>query len=87
MDGISNPPTEYELLGMNCTAFVVGVCNLGGITLPNALNGVATFYDPLNLVQAMTPSELGASMRKAKANGDSRVKSNPAPTQSHGPCS
>ncbi len=54
-------------------------------TLPNALNGVATFYDPLNLVQAMTPSELGASMREAKANGDSRVKSNPAPTQNHGP--
>lgn len=48
--GVANPPAEYQLFGMNCTAFVVGACSLGGINLPSALNGVAGFYDPLNLV-------------------------------------
>lgn len=86
VDGVANPPHEYQLFVMNCTAFVVGACSLGGINLPSALNGVAGFYDPLNLVQAMTPSGLGASMRDLKANGDNRVKINPSSTVSKGPC-
>jgi hypothetical protein len=84
---ISSPPSTYELFGMNCTAFVVGACSSGNITLPSALNGVAGFSDPLNLVQTMVPAGLGNAMRAAKANGDTRVKTNQATApQSKGAC-
>jgi hypothetical protein len=89
LSGIESPPSTYELLGMNCTAFVVGVCSLGGITLPNAITTVG-LSGPGGATMAMTPGGLGYSMRAAHAKGDSRVASGPTSTgsnpASNGPC-
>lgn len=74
---ISNPPKEYKLLGMNCTAFVFDACNRGGIILPSPWSNIAGFMDPLNVARAMTPAGLGQSMRSLKNNGDNRIKTNP----------
>ncbi|MGN7988135.1 hypothetical protein ACTJKC_12390 [Pedobacter sp. 22226] len=77
LDYISNPPKEYKLLGMNCTAFVFDACNSGGIILPSPWSNIAGFMDPLNVARAMTPAGLGQSMRSLKNNGDNRIKTNP----------
>lgn len=80
---IASPPANYNLFGMNCTAFVVGACSSGGINLPDAMTVIARPLDPAGFVNAMTPAGLGDSMRKAKAAGDNRVK----PTQKVAPTS
>lgn len=89
ISGIESPPSTYQLFGMNCTAFVVGVCSMGGITLPNALTTVG-LSGPGGATMAMTPGGLGSSMRAAHAQGDSRVASGPSSTgnnpASNGPC-
>ena len=90
LSGVANPPSSYQLLGMNCTAFVVSVCGMGGLTLPNATTTVGPPTGPGGSPAAMTPGGLGYSMRAASAQGDGRISSgapstgnNPA---SNGPC-
>ena len=87
--GVENPPSQYDLLEMNCTAFVVGICSSGGISLPNAFTtvGVAGVG---GVTTAMTPGGLGHSMRNAHSQGDNRVSSGPTSVSnnpaSNGPC-
>ncbi|MBB2146496.1 hypothetical protein GM921_13420 [Pedobacter sp. LMG 31464] len=91
ISSIENPPSNYQLLGMNCTAFVVGACAAGGITLPNANTTVGPYPAGSGAATvAMTPGGLGSSMRSAHASGDSRISSGASSTgnnpASNGPC-
>lgn len=87
--GVENPPSQYDLLEMNCTAFVVGICSSGGISLPNAFTTVGV-AGAGGVTTAMTPGGLGHSMRNAHAQGDNRVSSGPTSVSnnpaSNGPC-
>lgn len=93
LNGIANPPSQYTLLGMNCTAFVSNVCSLGGLSTPSPITTVGV-TPPITMgagpVFAMTPGGLGYSMRAAQTNGDSRISSGPTSTSnnpvSNGPC-
>jgi len=73
---VFNPPSIYELMGMNCTYFVIEACKAGGISLPSAWPNVAGFMDPLNAINVMTPAGLAQSMRQIKNQGDNRIKYN-----------
>lgn len=35
LSSVGDPPVQYTLLGMNCTAFVVEACSQGNLTLPS----------------------------------------------------
>jgi len=89
LTALENPPSNYDLLGMNCTAFVVGVCASGGISLPNAYTTVGV-AGPGGVTTAMTPGGLGYSLRNAHSQGDNRVSSGPTSVgnnpASNGPC-
>ncbi|MCZ4225451.1 hypothetical protein [Pedobacter rhodius] len=89
LNGIENPPSDYDLLEMNCTVFVVGICSSGGISLPNALTTVGV-AGAGGITTSMTPGGLGYGMRNAHSQGDNRVSSGPTSTGnnpvSNGPC-
>ena len=81
---INNSPKEYDLMAMNCTAFVVGTCKTGGIILPNAYTTVG-LSGPGGTSYAMTPGGLGKAMRDLQ--NDNRINKTPSKVpQGKGSC-
>jgi hypothetical protein len=82
---IANPPGTYDLSRFNCTDFVIGACQAGGITLPNASSVTGLNGATMSLEHSNTPGGLGGSLQNMQ--GQPGVSnSNGTTPNSHGPC-
>jgi hypothetical protein len=82
---IANPPGTYDLSSFNCTDFVIGACQSGNISLPNASSIVGFNGATLSPEYSNTPAGLGTSLRNMQ--GKPGVSNSDGTTpNSHGPC-
>ncbi|WDF80751.1 hypothetical protein PQ469_12110 [Mucilaginibacter sp. KACC 22773] len=81
---ISNPPSTYDIITMNCTTFVNNAVQQGGIVLPNA-STTAGYDSDGNEYKTMAPSTLGYNIEKLDGKPNVNAKGGTTPN-SKGSC-
>ena len=87
IDFISNPPVNYHFTDYNCSAFVYGAGQAGGIQIPDPTTQIG-LSGPGGAGFAKTPAGMASALREQKANNhdlDINEAGGIIP-ESHGPC-
>jgi len=82
---IANPPGTYDLSTFNCTDFVMGATQAGGITLPSASSVTGINGATMSLEHSNTPGGLGGSLQNMQGQPGVSNTNGTTPN-SHGPC-
>ncbi|AZI24116.1 hypothetical protein EA772_01685 [Pedobacter sp. G11] len=64
---ISNPPLQYHFTDFNCSAFVYGAGQAGGIPIPDPITAIG-IIGPGGAGYAKTPAGMAGALREQKAN-------------------
>jgi len=87
IDYISNPPTNYHFTDFNCSAFVYGAGQAGGIPIPDPTTQIG-ISGPGGAGYAKTPAGMASALREQKANNPNRDTNEAGGNipESKGPC-